>query len=327
LKHKEQLSSFEDTIFDEKEIEKINIWKEQCFQGIERLNTSDLERNLYSITRHIAQNCQEPEFFAFEERDNHDLDKVAQQILTEDMKRSEEETLLDYEYNRTDRFWRTFYPTYLQFKTQVDAVINRLSCKPYGGTGITIVTPPPVDDEPSEEVKEQVKARDGYRCLCCGEDNKRFLEIDHIAPKYHGGGNDIENLQTLCRTCNNFKATNEMNFRYNRTNLTSQPIENEFHPFVQPWDFSNSNEWEKKLRKAINMFFKCAAVDSVVVGQRGEKARNWVVRLYAGNDPKWLKDYLKVLLKDINKKRRTANMFKIESISVTAPDAKTVVIK
>ncbi len=324
----EQLSSFEDTVFDPQEIEIVNHWKEKYFQDIERLSTSNLERNLYSITRHIAQYHKEPQFFAFEERDNHDLDKVAEEILNQDLKRSEEETFLNSEYNRADRFWRTFYPSYLQFKTQVDAVINKLACGSINEPPIHIDLIERSNNlEPSEELKAQVKARDSYRCLCCGEDNKRYLEIDHIAPKYYGGNNDIENLQTLCRTCNNHKGINELNFRYNRTNLSSPIEEMEYPKFIQPWDFSSPKDWERKIRRAINIFFKCSAVASVVIGQRGEKARNWKIELYAGNDAKWLKNYLKLLLKEINKKRRTAGFFEVDSITVETPGGKPVLIK
>lgn len=321
-----ELGSFEDVEFDASEREKITKWKNECFKETNSLMSSDIENNLYLITRHIAQNRKEPEFFAFEERDNHDLDKVAHQILTQDMKRSEENTFLNYEFNRADRFWRSFYPTYMQFKTQVDAVINRLSSEPYQKGGIVLGCETLQNREPSEVVKEQVKSRDGYSCLCCGEDNKRLLEIDHILSINYGGSNDIENLQTLCRTCNNYKGTNNLNFRYNRTNLSSMPDKQEYPKFVQPSDFGDPREWAKRLRRAINSFYRCAAVESLEIGQPDEKAPNWLVRLYASNDPSWLKDYLKALLKDINQKRSSEGYFIIETIRVEAPEEKTVSI-
>lgn len=54
-----------------------------------------------------------------------------------------------------------------------------------------------------------VLKRDKYRCNKCGaspsNDHKVELEIDHIIPVAKGGGNAIENLQTLCRNCNQGK--------------------------------------------------------------------------------------------------------------------------
>jgi len=49
--------------------------------------------------------------------------------------------------------------------------------------------------------------RDGYCCKHCGEEFSRHqLELDHIKPISTGGNNAIENLQTLCRTCNRKKG-------------------------------------------------------------------------------------------------------------------------
>ena len=46
--------------------------------------------------------------------------------------------------------------------------------------------------------------RDGYRCRLCGATND--LQVDHILALAHGGSNHIENLQTLCKRCNNTKG-------------------------------------------------------------------------------------------------------------------------
>lgn len=41
-------------------------------------------------------------------------------------------------------------------------------------------------------------------CIICGSSDD--LTIDHITPVVKGGGNEIENLQVLCRTCNSSKG-------------------------------------------------------------------------------------------------------------------------
>lgn len=55
-----------------------------------------------------------------------------------------------------------------------------------------------------KRLREKVLARDGYRCVYCG--NEDDLQVDHIFPRKLGGGHDMENLQTLCKPCNLRKA-------------------------------------------------------------------------------------------------------------------------
>jgi len=42
--------------------------------------------------------------------------------------------------------------------------------------------------------------RDGFRCVKC--DATEDLTVDHIKARANGGADDMQNLQTLCRTCN-----------------------------------------------------------------------------------------------------------------------------
>lgn len=51
-----------------------------------------------------------------------------------------------------------------------------------------------------KSTRDYIFQRDNYTCQHCGSiDN---LEIDHIFPFSRGGGNEPENLQLLCKTCN-----------------------------------------------------------------------------------------------------------------------------
>lgn len=54
--------------------------------------------------------------------------------------------------------------------------------------------------------REAIFERDGYRCVECGEIRRRKLTIDHRIPLAHGGTNEDENLQTMCKECNNRKG-------------------------------------------------------------------------------------------------------------------------
>jgi hypothetical protein len=52
----------------------------------------------------------------------------------------------------------------------------------------------------SSRTRWAVFARDGYRCLACGA--LENLTIDHIEHQSRGGGHEVENLRTLCLSCN-----------------------------------------------------------------------------------------------------------------------------
>ena len=45
-----------------------------------------------------------------------------------------------------------------------------------------------------------------YRCVSCGKSfRKGDIDIDHILPQHHGGSDDLDNLQCMCKHCNRSK--------------------------------------------------------------------------------------------------------------------------
>lgn len=56
----------------------------------------------------------------------------------------------------------------------------------------------------SANLRLKVYARDGYKCLHCGGNDD--LTCDHVIPESRNGPTTLENLQTLCRKCNNAKG-------------------------------------------------------------------------------------------------------------------------
>lgn len=56
----------------------------------------------------------------------------------------------------------------------------------------------------SAEVRRAVYDRDGWACGHCGATER--LTLDHIHPWSLGGEDAIENLQTLCQSCNSRKG-------------------------------------------------------------------------------------------------------------------------
>lgn len=50
----------------------------------------------------------------------------------------------------------------------------------------------------------EVWERDNFTCQHCGQ--RKDLAVDHIRPESKGGSLDMDNLQTLCRSCNSKKG-------------------------------------------------------------------------------------------------------------------------
>ena len=154
------------------------------------------------------------------------------------------------------------------------------------------------------EEKVNIKERDEYKCLCCGEDEKSFLQVDHIKPQYFKVDNSVDNLQTLCKICNIIKSTDSIDFRKTLTNTEKQPFEflgiNKIHSLEQ-WEVRNSKNWKKFLQRYINFFYKCAAVESI---QIDKNEQNWKIKLHEGNNTSWLTSFIEDLTINIQSIRK-----------------------
>lgn len=55
--------------------------------------------------------------------------------------------------------------------------------------------------------KKRIHERDKYSCFYCGiKAEVTGLQIDHVVPRWRGGGNHADNLVTSCIRCNRFKG-------------------------------------------------------------------------------------------------------------------------
>ena len=55
-----------------------------------------------------------------------------------------------------------------------------------------------------EEIRNIVFKRDNYSCQKC--QSKDNISIDHVVSVLNGGEDSLDNLQTLCKSCNSSKG-------------------------------------------------------------------------------------------------------------------------
>lgn len=318
-----------DVYFDHHQ-QQIEEWQKQFFSHVEEHVGEDLLANLFHIVRHMAQNDREsPDWFDFEQRQDHDLDDVAQRFIEARLSRWEEDERLDEEYRREDRYWGIIYYSYELFKSQYNACVEWLLATRRRGAnledhGSTFKSKPPPLDEPSDEVKQRVKNRDNYCCLCCGEIRKALLVVDHIIPKYHGGDHSLDNLQTLCCKCNLLKGIEKISFLSHQTLVIVPPSKFSDLDLPQSEQVDDMEQWEKFLRRSINFFYQCAAVESVRFNKHEQHLYPWEICLYAGINPRILKPHLVALVKNNRQRLEGAGLSGPRRIVLTAPNFEVV---
>jgi len=315
---------FDEGIQFDKVADTITDWKMRFFSQTEEHFGSDLSQDIFSISRHVAQNGTSPKFFNFDERDRHDLDIVAQEMMDKVLSPIQVDDEIRLVYNLQDRYWQVLYPSYELFKSQYNACVERILHAQRHGLSPKdhkpiFVEPEKIPESPSDDLIRQVKERDGG-CLCCWTTNSRVLQVDHIAPKYFGGQNNLDNLQTLCKKCNQQKHINRINFRDSQTDLTMPP--GAFPEFEVPKgkQAGSPDEWIYFLCRTINFFYQCGAVHCVYIGSRGKHFYHWQIQLNANNDPRWLEPHIPALFKRICDAKAKAGYGVPNAITVCAPD-------
>ena len=312
--NKEDLGRWREYDLDEDTLNpELRTWYDRHFAGgVDHIGT-DLPRDIMALVRHMAQNDrQHPRYVPFDARDKHDLDGIARIHYDTDLGIRESLVRIRKEYDRKDRQWNLFYPRFEQFKSAYDGCINRIDAVLTGGLplnqSIGFTNPEATPDrEPSEEVKRAVKVRDGKRCLCCGCTSP--LQVDHIDSFYRGGTHDPDNLQTLCKHCNNSKGTVKVDFRVKKSPL-KEPLRTmpEYQWCPTEEAVREPEQWEFYIRASFNLFYRAAVVATVEIGQRGERFHHWQVKIKPGNDTNWLAPFLDYFVKGIRAARENAGL-------------------
>ena len=316
--------------------QRVDGWIEAHFPDPDEHYGTGLPRDLFRIARHVAQSGEAPRFFPFEMRDEHDLDRFADRMMTQAMTPPALHGEVMAEYHRADRFWSSLFYRPDLFKTQYEACVNRsINALKHGDDpgkhrpAPTIPGPvvPPQRIEPDEETKLMVKRRDHHACLCCGVDKPKSLRVDHIRPRYFGGGNSMSNLQTLCVACNTLKGTEDYDFRTHETRLTQAPATSRVPDPPTDDAAEATEEWETYVRRYINMFFRCAAVDQVEIGKKGVRFHDWRVRLRPGNDPSWASTVAQAILRAAEVERRKVRRDPPSTLTFSSPGRSDLTVK
>ena len=119
-----------------------------------------------------------------------------------------------------------------------------LNC-PCCGVALELALVRPRKESIPDWLRRQVFERDGWACVTCG--NTENLTADHIYPEFYGGESTLENLQTLCRSCNSIKGkTRRSNEESQATPTASTSVEGkvlDLQPQTKPKPIRRKNAY------------------------------------------------------------------------------------
>lgn len=203
---------------------------EHCLQSyfdenmIPSCNRNDIEH----LLKFYAQKAVAPLFVTIDEMERKKLDvsEIAKKIYDEDMRRSEKNAYIQSLWAEEGSLLPVYYTNPYFFKKLIDLELDKLD----GDIEITAAEPqteaelrnleqfplqkiielyPKIGLQLKEDAFAAARNDDGsYVCAGCGEvfPTRLFLQVDHIVPMAKGGLSVPENLQVLCRTCNQRKG-------------------------------------------------------------------------------------------------------------------------
>ena len=203
---------------------------EHCFQSyfdenmIPSCNRNDIEH----LLKFYAQKAVAPLFVTIDEMERKKLDvsEIAKKIYDEDMRRSEKNAYIQSLWAEEGSLLPVYYTNPHFFKKLIDLELDKLD----GDIEIAAAEPqteaelrnleqfplqkiielyPKIGLQLKEDAFAAARNDDGsYVCAGCGEvfPTRLFLQVDHIVPMAKGGLSVPDNLQVLCRTCNQRKG-------------------------------------------------------------------------------------------------------------------------
>ncbi len=203
---------------------------EHCFQSYfdENMIPSCSRNDIEHLLKFYAQKAVAPLFVTIDEMERKKLDvsEIAKKIYDEDMRRSEKNAYIQNLWAEEGSLLPVYYTNPYFFKKLIDLELDKLD----GDIEIAATEPqteaelrnleqfplqkiielyPKIGLKLKEDALAAARNDDGsYVCAGCGEvfPTRLFLQVDHIVPMAKGGLSVPENLQVLCRTCNQRKG-------------------------------------------------------------------------------------------------------------------------
>lgn len=203
---------------------------EHCFQSYfdENMIPSCSRNDIEHLLKFYAQKAVAPLFVTIDEMERKKLDvsEIAKKIYDEDMRRSEKNAYIQNLWAEEGSLLPVYYTNPYFFKKLIDLELDKLD----GDIEIAAAEPqteaelrnleqfplqkiielyPKIGLQLKEDAFAAARNDDGsYVCAGCGEvfPTRLFLQVDHIVPMAKGGLSVPENLQVLCRTCNQRKG-------------------------------------------------------------------------------------------------------------------------
>lgn len=203
---------------------------EHCFQSYfdENMILSCNRNDIEHLLKFYAQKAVAPLFVTIDEMERKKLDvsEIAKKIYDEDMRRSEKNAYIQSLWAEEGSLLPVYYTNPYFFKKLIDLELDKLD----GDIEIAAAEPqteaelrnleqfplqkiielyPKIGLQLKEDAFAAARNDDGsYVCAGCGEvfPTRLFLQVDHIVPMAKGGLSVPDNLQVLCRTCNQRKG-------------------------------------------------------------------------------------------------------------------------
>ena len=104
----------------------------------------------------------------------------------------------------TDKNWKDALDDILTLSDKLSKKINKFEKRFHKLASILYEIRPSNNRYIPKSVRQRVLIRDSYRCVKCS--SQKDLQFDHNVAVANGGSNEEDNVQLLCKRCNQMKG-------------------------------------------------------------------------------------------------------------------------